>query len=366
MVVADIPKTCFVCHRGKFEFLRMPFGVRNAPAVFQALMTRILADCKVFASPYMDDIIIHSDHWEDHKQHVREVLDRLKRAGQTANPAKCCWGGTTMEFLGCTVGNGCMSISDKRAEALLGYTRPTTKKGLHSFLGAISFYRRYVELLASDTAVLSPATSKLAPSKVLWTEEMESAFIHIRECISKACILTIPLPEDDMSIVTDASGLGIGGVLQVRRYSKWEAAAFYSRQTRGAEQRYSATELEALTLVETIRHFGYYLYGKEFVSFTDHKPLCSLLSSDRLNGWLRQFGMKLQHWLVDIQYVPGEENGLADALSREERKRSETVVEDGRQSGVGECGGATSTTAREPERETLREVPRTKIRTKEQ
>ena len=233
MVVADIPKTCFVCHRVKFEFLRMPFGVRNSPAVFQALMTRILVDCKAFASPYMDDIIIYSNDWKDHKQHMREVLDRLKKVGLTANPAKCSWGGTTMEFLGHTVGNGCMTIPDKQAETLLRYTRPTTKKGLRSFLVAISFYRRYVELLASDTAVLSPATSKLTPSKVLWTEEMETAFTHVHECVSNVCILTIPLPED-MSIVTDASRLGIGGVLQVRRDSKWEAVAFYSRQTRGA------------------------------------------------------------------------------------------------------------------------------------
>ena len=236
MIVADIPKTCFVCHHGKFEFVRMPFGVRNAPAVFQALMTKILADCKSFASPYMDDVIICSNSWEDHKVHIREVLSRLKKAGLTANPAKCCWGGTTMEFLGHTVGNGTITIPDKRVQALLRYTKPTTKKGLRSFLGAVSFYRRYVELLATDTAVLSPATSKLAPAKVSWTEDMESAFHNIRKSVSAACLLTIPLPEDTMSIVTDASGSGIGGVLQVLRGSEWEAAAFYSRQTRGAEQ----------------------------------------------------------------------------------------------------------------------------------
>ena len=145
---------------------------------------------------------------------------------------------------------------------------------------------------------------------------MESAFHNIRKCISNSCILTVPLPEDVMSIVTDASGLGIGGVLQVQRGSEWEAAAFFSRQTRGAEQRYSATELEALALVETIKHFAYYLYGKEFVAFTDHKPICHLLSSDRLNRRRCRLGMKLQHWLVKIRYVPGENNGLAEQLAR--------------------------------------------------
>ena len=356
MVIADIPKTCFVCHRGKYEFLRMPFGVRNAPAVFQALMTKLLSDCKSFCSPYMDDVVIYCSTWEDHKKHVREVLKRLKGAGLTANPAKCNWGGTTMEFLGHRVGNGCMSIPEKRVEALAKYTRLTTKRGLRSFLGAISLYRRYVELLVAETAILSPSTSRLAPSRVRWTREMESAFHAICECISNSCVLTIPLPEDAMSVVTDASGLGIGGVLQVRRGNVWEVAAFFSRQTRGVEQRYSATELEALALVETIRHFGYYLYGKSFIAFTDHKPLCQLMTLDRLNGHLRRLGMKLQHWLVEICDMPGEKNRMADALSREERTRSrETESKDGFQSGVGGCGGNTprsSARARNQQRST--------------
>ena len=276
----DICNTAFVSHRKKFEFVRMPFGVRNAPAVFQALMTKLFSSCKKFCSPYMDDLVIYSDTWEEHRVHVKEVLAKLKGAGFTANPAKCVWGGQTMEFLEHQVGNGCMTIPAKKVEALTNYTNPTTKKGLRSFLGAISFYRRYVEKLASQTAVLSPSTSKLAPSKVLWTTEMESAFHNICEFIFNTCILTIPFPEDVMSVVSDASGLGIGGVLQVKRGDDWEAAAFFSKQIRGAEQRYSATELEALALVETIKHFGYYLYGKCFTAFTDHKPLCQLMMSD--------------------------------------------------------------------------------------
>ena len=114
----------------------------------------------------------------------------------------------------------------------------------------------------------------------------------------------------------------------------WEAAAFFSRQTRGPERRYSATELEALALVEAVRYFGYYLCGRLFTAYTDHKPLCSLLISDRLNGRLRRLGMKLQHLMINIKYLPGDNNGLADALSREER-RHETVAKDGLQSSMG-------------------------------
>jgi len=220
----------------------------------------------------MDDVVIFSDSWDAHIRHIDQVLTKLQSAGLTANPAKCKWGGQTMEFLGHQVGNGRMSLPSHREEAFWKYTRPHTKKGLRSFLSTIGFYRRYVRQLANHMSVLTPLTSKQAPSKVVWTQKGELAFETICNIISDVCLLCIPLPQDVFSIVTDASGLGIGGGLQVWREGKWEAAAFHSRQLRGPEKRYSATELEALTLVTSVEQFGYYLYGKPFKVFSDHKP----------------------------------------------------------------------------------------------
>ena len=211
----DIPKTDFTCHKGRFEFLRMPFGVKNAPAVFQELMQGIFRDDSQYCSPYMDDIIIYSACWEDHITHVREVLTKLREAGLTANPAKCEWGGNKMEFLGHLVGEGTMSVPEHRVVALAQYSKPVTKKGLRAFLGSVGFYRHYVELLAKHTAILTPLMAKLAPSKIVWTEEGEQAFTNICTCIANTCSLCIPLPQDTFSVVTDTSGLGVGGVLQV-------------------------------------------------------------------------------------------------------------------------------------------------------
>ena len=266
----------------------MPFGVKNAPAVFQELTQGIFNSDSKFCSSYMDDLIIYSASWEEHVRHVRIVLGKWREAGVMANPTKCKWGGKRMEFLGHLVGEGTMAVPEHRAEALANYSRPTTKKGLRSFLGAVGFYRRYVELLAKHTAILSPLTAKLAPSRIAWTKEGELAFTNICMCISQSCSLCIHLPQDIFSVVTDASGLRVGGVLQVWRQDKWEAAAFFSRQLQGAEQRYSATELETLALVATIKHIAYYLYGRKFTVFTDHKPLVHLMSSDRLNPRLRR------------------------------------------------------------------------------
>ena len=258
-----------------------------------------------------------------------------------------------------------MSIPKARIESLKSYVKPVMKRGLRSFLGAISFYRKFAKDLASYTARLTPSTSKSAPPKVNWTDSMDNAFSSICELMCTNTKLVVPLPSDNISIVSDDSGLGIGGVLQVERDGEWMAAAYYNRQTRGAETRYSATELEALALVETIVHFSYYLYGHEFHAYTDHHALLSLKHSERLNGRLKRLALKLQPWRVIIEYLPGKDNQLADALSRQEWRHNEqdkissgaggpegtagaggaSVGEEDAEPllGAGGCGGPTST-----------------------
>ena len=231
----DRDKTTFVCHKGKFRFTRMHFGVCNAPAVFQTLMEKVLKGLGSICKVYMDDLIIFSDNWEQHMTHTRKVLTALKAAGLTANPAKCEWGGKELQFLGHIIGSGEMSIPKARIQSLQSYVKPTTKRGLRSFLGAISFYRKFAKDLVKYTARLTPAMSKSAPPKVIWTDSMDDTFQSIRELMCSCTKLVVPLPSDSFSIVSDASGVGIGGVLQVYREGEWTAAAYYSRQTRGAE-----------------------------------------------------------------------------------------------------------------------------------
>jgi len=134
MVESDIPKTAFVCHRGRFEFLRMSFGVKNAPAVFQEGIQDLFKDSREHCTLYMDDVVILSESWKEHVIHIDEVLSKLRQTGLTANPKKCKWGGQTMEFFGHQVGNGTMSLPCHRAEAFKKYNKPTTIRGLRSFL----------------------------------------------------------------------------------------------------------------------------------------------------------------------------------------------------------------------------------------
>ena len=224
----------------------MPFGVKNAPAVFQELMQATLHDTTGFATAYMDDVMIHSSSWQDHLKDIRAVLDKLKTANLTVNPTKCVWGGKTMTFLGHQVGEGKMTLPDHRVAALANYQKPLIKRGLRAFLGTVGFYRRYAKQLTSQTAILTPHTTKQALSRIMWDKEGEEAFSQIVFIMSHTTSLCIPLPKDSFSLVTDTSGLGIGCVLQVRREGEWKPAAYFSHQLKGPEQRYSATEMEVL------------------------------------------------------------------------------------------------------------------------
>ena len=216
------------------------------------------------------------------------------------------------------MGEGKISIPESRVKPLRNYIRLRSKKGLRTFLGMVSFYRQYINMLAEHMAALSPATAKSEPSVVVWMEERSKAFHAICKLVCDSCALEIPLPQDEFSLVTDASGFGLGAVLQVKRKEGWTAAAFYSRQTRGPERRYSASKLEALAVVDSVKHFSPCLYGQKFVVFSDHKPLCFLLTSDHLNGRLKRFSTKLQPWMIEFRYLPGMDNTMADTLSRQD------------------------------------------------
>ena len=204
-----------------------------------------------------------------------------------------------------------------RAAAMADYIRPRTKKQLRSFLGAAGYYRQFVEGYAKLSSLLSPWTSKSAPSVVSWTVEGLEAFDRIKVSLVNCVCLTIPSQEDTFSLHCDASGAGIGATLNVWRGGQERPVAFYSKQLQGAQHHYSATELEGLAMFKSINFFAHYLYGSRFEVVTDHKALVSFLHSRVLNRRLHGWVLQLLDFDFTIKYRPGPENGDADALSRQ-------------------------------------------------
>ena len=314
IVEEDRDKTAFVTQFGKYAFSRMPFGLRNAPAIFQRLMEEVLRGCYQWAAPYIDDILVFSADGIEHIQHLRLVVQALSDHGLTLKSEKCVFGKTHLEYLGHWIGCGTVAVPEHRATAMANYIRPRTRKQLRSFLGAVSYYRRFVKNLANYSSQLSPHTSKFSPNVIVWTEVMVEDFNQLRVSLVNLCILT---QGDCFFLHSDASGLGVGATLNVVCDGADMPVAFFSRQLQGAQRFYSATELELLAIFLSIQHFDHFLVGTDFVVVTDHKALIYLLHSKKLNRRLYGWMLKLLDFTFSIIYRPGVHHQDADRLSRQ-------------------------------------------------
>ena len=280
-------------------------------------MEVVLRGCYDCSAPYIDDIVVFSTSGAEHVQQLRRVLGALKEKGLTVRLSKCAFGKTKLEYLGHLIGNGELAVPSHRATAMAEFRQPRTKRQLRSFLRAASYYRRFIKDFANYSSLLSPGTSKFAPGVVEWNEEKLEAFQHLKVCLCDVCVLTVPSLEDVFVLHTDASGAGIGATLNVLREGIEKPVAFFSRQLQGAQQHYSATELEGLAVFKSIHFFAHFLHGSRFSMVTDHKALVSLLKSRRLNKRLHGWVLKLLDFNCEITYRPGKDHQDADGLSRQ-------------------------------------------------
>ena len=197
-------------------------------------MDNVLSGCSDFAQAYIDDIIVYSSNPSDQLYHLRSVLQALSSAGLTVNVSKCSFGTQYIHYLGHLVGNGSLAVPEARVTHLANYCLPKSKKDLKSFIGLSSYYRRIIPSLANYIAILSPATSSRAHDAVLWTPARLDTFNCISKSLCHHTKLTIPLPTDTFTLHTDASGIGVGAVLNVVRDHCELPVSFFSRQLRGA------------------------------------------------------------------------------------------------------------------------------------
>ena len=312
----DREKTAFCTPWGKFSYVYMPFGLRNGPAAFQRLMDVVLHEDLDWSRVYIDDIVIFSTSWEGHCQHIGKVLQRLRDAGLTINAAKCQWGQTNCEFLGHVVGKGLVSPAELKTKAVRDFPVPVSKRQVRQFLGLTGYYRRFIPKYAEHSFLLTEATRKIAPDKIVVCDDLLAEFFYLKEALCGAPALTLPTVTDVFLLQTDALGVGIGAVLSVLREGEEFPVAFFSRKLEERERRYCATELEGLAVVEAVGHFEVYLITHPFTIETDHRALSFLNSAHHQNGRLARWAIRLQPFTFEVVYRPGALNGNADSLSR--------------------------------------------------
>ena len=158
--------------------------------------------------------------------------------------------------------------------------------------------------------------SKSLVGELKWSSLMLEAFHGLCSELCHSVCLYVPCVSDVFVLECDASASGVGAVLSVKREGEKLPVAFFSRQLHGAQQRYSAQELEGLAMFEAIRHFAYFLYGRRFTVITDHRGLVSLRTAKQENRRIYNWALKLTEFEFDIVYRSGKENGVADELSR--------------------------------------------------
>ena len=267
----DVPKTAIITPFGLYEFLRMPFGLQNAAQAFQRFMDTVCQALE-FAFVYVDDVLVASRNATEHKAHLRQLFQRLQEHGLVINVAKCQFGRSSIDFLGHRITSHGATPLPSKVEAVRQFKQPVTVKGLQEFVGMVNFYRRFIPNAAK---IMQPLFVALAgkPKNLQWNDAMVNAFQDSKTALADATMLTHPRRNAPTSLTVDASDLAVGAVLQQLVHGVWKPLAFFSKQLRPPERKYSAFDRELLALYLGVRHFRYFLEGREFVAFTDHKPL---------------------------------------------------------------------------------------------
>ena len=188
---SDIHKTAFVSRYGSFEYTVMPFGLCNAPATFQRVMNTILrGGLDEFVLVFLDDILVYSKTKEEHIQHIREILTRLRSEKFFGRLKKCDFFRTEVEYLGFDVGADGIKPSLSKVKAILEWPTPESVTGVRSFLGLCSFYRKFIRWFSEIAAPMTDLTKK-DRQPFVWTDEADQAFNRLKTAMVTAPSLAI-------------------------------------------------------------------------------------------------------------------------------------------------------------------------------
>ena len=317
-------KTGFVVKDGIFIFKRLPFGVRNGPQDFQALMDKIFSDMRKSTANYMDDLTPHAKTITEHNAVLDEVFRRLREAGLKVKISKCSFLYDEIKYLGFIVNGQGIRPDPKKVDCIVRMPVPKTLKELRSFMGMVTYYKRFVPKLAF---MAQPLFEMLAITKMsTWTEKQTESF----ETIKKTLLSTELLVHRDESLPielhTDASDNAVAAILVQIHTTKTATGKpkreerplqYASRTLTGPERKWSIPEKEALALMFGLTIFRPYLAMRKFVVRTDHLALLYLQNlKDPIKTRIGRWALKLQEFDCKIEYRPGPKNVVADALSR--------------------------------------------------
>lgn len=326
----DIEKTAFSVNNGKYEYVRLPFGLKNAPSIFQRVMDDVLRDhigkiCYV----YIDDIIIFSKTLEEHFRNLKIIFETLRRANFKIQPDKSEFLKDSVEFLGFIVSADGLKPNIKKIEAIKKYPEPTNLKELRAFLGLSGYYRRFVKNYAK---IAKPLTNLLRGEEcdhkvkitrhnsksfaVKLDDEAKKSFELLKQILTSNDVLAFPDFEKHFILTTDASDKALGAVLSQKFEDGERPITFISRTLSKTEENYATNEKEMLAVVWALGSLRNFIYGTKVKIYTDHQPLTFTISPKNNNAKLKRWKAYIEEHDYEMHYKPGKANVVADALSR--------------------------------------------------
>lgn len=313
----DRYKTAFVTQHGHWEFKSLPFGYKNAPAIFQRILSGIIRkrNLEKFCVNYIDDILVFSRSFEEHISHIEELLCAIQEEGFRLKFTKCEFAKDKVTYLGHVVGNGTVRPLTNNVIAIREFPKPKNRKNIRQFLGKVNFYLKYIP---NATRLLDPLHNLLRKDvRFEWSERCEEAFVRVKEYLATTPVLAIFDHSKPIHIYSDASIEGLGAVLkQPQEDGSEKPVAYFSRKLNEYQKKKKAIYIECMAIREAVRYWQFWLIGKRFKVFSDHKPLENLKIKARTDEELGDLIHSLLQYDFDVVYKPGPTNIEADCLSR--------------------------------------------------
>ena len=309
--------TAFVTNDGLYEWVRMPFGLKNAGATFVRAMRIMLSPIKDFTEAYVDDMGVGSASWKNHLCDVSKFLTIVRDVGMTLNLSKCDFAKSEVKFVGHFVGSGKRRADPQRLEGIAKMQRPHNKKELRKILGAMGFYREYIPQFAHIAKPLTDLTAKHSPNVLPWCDAHQVAFELLRDRLCSAHVLRIPQIGKPFCLHTDASGFAVGATLgQLNDEGLEEPLAYASQKLTQTQSSWATIEREAFAIIWALNRFKNIVFGSHITVFCDHNPLQYVRDCAPKSARLLRWALALQEFDLDVKYTKGSTNVVADYLSR--------------------------------------------------
>jgi hypothetical protein len=312
---ADMEKTAFRCHRGSFEFSRMPFGILNGPQHFQRYIESVLGGLNFrIAMVFIDDICVFSQTFDQHMKDLQEVFDALRKGGMHLKAKKCVFAADEVKYLGHIVGVDGVRPDPVKTKVIDEFM-PKSRADLSSFNGMCSFYRKYIKNYAHKARPLTVYINSRKPFEGM-TQELSDAVALLKAELTSVPIMAHPNFDLPFEIHCDASPFALGATLVQQVGEEEKVVMYISRTLKKHEVSYHQYEREMLAVVWSVAVFRPYTTGARFKVVTDNAAVANLRDSTATNPRLMRWLLALNAHRIDYSWRSGAKHVVPDALSR--------------------------------------------------